>query len=51
MSGPRSKSIVKFTVDRCAGDLQERMMDEYLDFCERALLPETDDENGKQVVT
>lgn len=29
----------------CAGDLQERMMDEYLDFCERALLPETDDEN------
>lgn len=28
--------------DRCAGDLEDTMMDEYVDFCEKALLPESE---------
>lgn len=36
-----------YFVDRCAADLKETMIDDYLDFCERALLPETDDDGGK----
>ena len=50
---PRSKYRIKsycHLVDRCAADLKDKMMDGYLDFCQRALLPEADGDGGKYLV-